>query len=262
MAEFTARDIYQAEFDPRAYLEYFNFGGGTLGDEAIEFYLGHFCKTFASGRLKGDTLVDLGSGPTIHQFLSACESFGSIVASEPVDRNRQEIEKWLKNKPGAFDWTPIVKYVCELEGNRDKWAEKEAKLRRTLKQVLDGDVLRSNPLEPVALPQADCLLDVECLEAACKDLSALRAALKNISSLLKLGGTLVSAGVLGCSFYMVGPRKFSFLVLTEEILRDALNTSGFAVVEFQEEPRFAKNMFDVCDFSGKYFLIARKEKEA
>ncbi|XP_054853946.1 nicotinamide N-methyltransferase-like [Eublepharis macularius] len=152
--------------------------------------------------------------------------------------------------------------TVELVAAVDKWAEKEAKLRRTLKQVLDGDVLWSNPLEPVTLPQADCLLDVECLEAACKDLSALRAALKNISSLLKLGGTLVSAGVLGCSFYMVGPRKFSFLVLTEEILRDALNTSGFAVVEFQSEPRFTKNMFNLCDYSGKYFFIARKEKEA
>ncbi|XP_060106565.1 nicotinamide N-methyltransferase-like [Heteronotia binoei] len=262
MAEFTGRDVYQAEFDPRAYLEYFQFGAGTLGDEALEFYLKQLCKTFAAGRLKGDTLLDLASGPTIHQFLSACESFGSIVASDPVDRNRQEIEMWLKKKPGAFDWAPIVKHVCELEGNRDKWAEKEAKVRKTVQQVLYCDVLQSNPLAPVTLPQVDCVLAVECLEAACKDLSSMQAALKNISSLLKLGGTLVLVGILGCSFYMVGSRKFSSLVLTEKNLRDALHATGFAVVEYEAEPRFDKDMYDACDFTSKFCLLARKEKEA
>ncbi|XP_077161846.1 nicotinamide N-methyltransferase-like [Paroedura picta] len=261
MADFTGRDVYQAEFDSRAYLEYFQFQAGTLGDEVIAFYLKQLCKTFASGHLKGDTLLDLASGPTIYQFLSACESFGNITASDPVERNRQEIEMWLKNKPGAFDWTPIVKYVCELEGTRDKWADKEAKMRRAIQQVLYCDVLQSNPLAPVSLPKADCVLAVECLEAACKDLSTMRAALKNISSLLKLGGALVLAGILGCSFYMVGPRKFSFLVLTEESLRDALHTTGFTVVEYEAEPRFDKDMFDACDFSEKYFVLARKEKE-
>nr|XP_056716362.1 nicotinamide N-methyltransferase-like isoform X2 [Euleptes europaea] len=262
MAEFTGRDVYQAEFDSRDYLEYFHFGEGTLGDEALEFYLKQLCKTFASGRLKGDTLIDLGSGPTIYQFLSACESYRSIIASDPVDRNRQEIEMWVKSKPEAFDWTPVVKYVCELEGNRDKWAEKEAKVRRTVQQILYCDVLQSNPLEPVTLPRADCMLSVECLEAACKDISTMQAALKNISSLLKLGGALALAGILGCSFYMVGTRKFFSLVLTEKHLRDALKASGFVVVEFEIEPRFAKDMLDVCDFSEKYFILARKEKEA
>ncbi|XDA84142.1 hypothetical protein R6Z07F_013962 [Ovis aries] len=32
--------------------------------------------------------------------------------------------------PGAFDWSPVVKYVCELEGNRNKWAEKEERACR------------------------------------------------------------------------------------------------------------------------------------
>lgn len=68
--------------------------------------------------MKGDTLIDIGSGPNIHQLLSACESFKEIIASDYTDRNHWELEKWLKNEPGAFDWTPVVEYVCELEGNR------------------------------------------------------------------------------------------------------------------------------------------------
>ncbi|XP_061448295.1 nicotinamide N-methyltransferase-like [Rhineura floridana] len=262
MAEFTGGDVYQAEFDPKAYLEYFKFGEGTLGDEVLEFVLGCFCKTFTSGRLKGETLIDIGSGPTIYQLLSACESFESIIASDYVDQNCQEIEKWLKNEPGAFDWTPVVKYVCKLEGKRDKWAEKEAKLRRTIKGVLKCDVHQSNPMGPSSLPQADCLLSAECLESACKDLSSFRAALKNISSLLKLGGHLVLSGVLGCTFYMVGPRTFSSLFLTEEFLREALGQGGFAITEFEMRPRIDKTMMETSDFSAGYFIVACKEKEA
>nr|XP_005315024.1 nicotinamide N-methyltransferase-like isoform X1 [Chrysemys picta bellii] len=118
MAQFTGGDDYQAEFDPKAYLGYFKFGEDTLGEKYLNFALKHYCKTFTSGVVKGDTLIDIGSGPTIHQLLSACESFKEIIASDYTDWNLRELEKWLKNEPEAFDWTPVVKYVCELEGNR------------------------------------------------------------------------------------------------------------------------------------------------
>uniref|UniRef100_A0A8C4YIJ0 Nicotinamide N-methyltransferase n=1 Tax=Gopherus evgoodei TaxID=1825980 RepID=A0A8C4YIJ0_9SAUR len=186
------------------------------------------------GVVTGDTLIDIGSGPTIHQLLSACESFKEII-------------------------TPVVKYMCELEGNRGKEAEKEAKLRKTIKQVLKCDVHQSNPMNPIVLPPADCLVSSLCLEAACKDLTTYRIALKNIGSLLKPGGHLVLSGVLGCSFYMVGPKRFSSLVLGEEFLREALSDTGFIIQEFEVLIR-DDNTDDSCDFSGKFFILARKEE--
>lgn len=68
--------------------------------------------------VKGDLLIDIGSGPTIYQLLSACESFKDIIASDYTDQNLVELEKWLKKDPGAFDWSPVVSYVCKLEGDR------------------------------------------------------------------------------------------------------------------------------------------------
>lgn len=70
------------------------------------------------GGVKGDLLIDIGSGPTIYQLLSACESFKEIVVSDYTDQNLRELQKWLKKEPGAFDWSPVVTYVCDLEGNR------------------------------------------------------------------------------------------------------------------------------------------------
>lgn len=70
------------------------------------------------GGVKGDLLIDIGSGPTIYQLLSACESFKEIIVSDYTDQNLRELQKWLKKEPGAFDWSPVVTYVCDLEGNR------------------------------------------------------------------------------------------------------------------------------------------------
>ncbi|CAM5121614.1 unnamed protein product [Natator depressus] len=260
MTEFTGGDVYQAEFDPKAFLEYFKFGEDTWRDDFLIFILKQYCKTFTSGGVKGDTLIDIGSGPNIHQLLSACESFKEIIASDYTDRNHWELEKWLKNEPGAFDWTPVVEYVCELEGNREKKAEKEMKLRKTIKQVLKCDVHKSNPMDPIILPPADCLISSLCLEAACKDLNTYHNALKNISSLLKPGGHLVLSGDLGCSFFMVGPKRFSCLVLREEFLREVLSETGFIIQEFEILFRDDNFIDDSSDFSGMYFILARKEE--
>uniref|UniRef100_A0A8D0E893 Indolethylamine N-methyltransferase n=1 Tax=Salvator merianae TaxID=96440 RepID=A0A8D0E893_SALMN len=230
MAEFTGGDVYQAKFDPKAYLEYFTLvAKGSMEEEYLALVLEHFCKTFTSGQVRGKILIDIGSGPTIYQLLSACEAFGDITVSDYLDQNIQEIEKWLKNEPGAFNWTPVVKYVCELEGNR---YEKEAKLRKTIKQLLKCDVHQGNPVDPVTLSLADCVISSECLESACRDHESYRAALRNMSSLLKHGGHLVLAGVLQTTFYMVGPHRFSSLFLTEEFLREAISSTGFAILEF------------------------------
>ncbi|XP_059587705.1 nicotinamide N-methyltransferase-like [Alligator mississippiensis] len=224
MAAFTGGEVYKTEFEPMAYLEYFKFGRGTLGDESLTFVLKHYCKTFTLGAVTGHTLIDIGSGPTIYQLLSACESFKEIIASDYIDQNCQELLKRLKNEPGAFDWTPVVQHVCELEGDRNKWAEKEGKLRGAIKRVLKCDVHKSNPLDPVVLPPADCLVSSLCLEAACKDHSSYCAALRN------------------------------------EFLRGALSATGFAIQEFDVLSRDDDTMQEIYHFSGMYFIVARKEK--
>lgn len=72
---------------------------------------------------------------------------------------------------------------------------------------------------------------------------------------------MILGGVLGCTFYRVGPHKFSSMFFTEEILKTGLSAAGFAIVEFTVEPRVFKTNMEDCDFSGKYVILARKEKE-
>ncbi|KFQ51377.1 Nicotinamide N-methyltransferase, partial [Nestor notabilis] len=117
---FTDAEFYQRSFDPQEYLREFCSLSNAQGqpNTLLTQSLRSLSKMFSLDGLSGHTLIDVGCGPTIYQLLSACERFQEIISLDYTDRNRWELEKWLKNEPGAFDWSPVVKYVCELEGDR------------------------------------------------------------------------------------------------------------------------------------------------
>ncbi|XP_063293008.1 nicotinamide N-methyltransferase-like [Pelobates fuscus] len=256
---FTGGDVYQFSFEPRDYLSSFcSFGKGR--DDILNFRLQKCFEAFKSGDIGGDVLIDIGTGPSIYQLLSACQAFKSIIATDFTDKNRQELEKWLKREPGAYDWSDFSKVVCELEGDREKWREKEEKLRSTIKHVLRCDVTKSNPLDPLVISPADGLISTLCLETACKDINSYRSALRNITSLLKPGGHLVLIGVLGDSFYKVGQQTFFCLPLDAQTVRGAVEDAGYTIKEMDVFliPDVASHL-DITDSYGNFFLVARKE---
>ncbi|NXU42256.1 NNMT methyltransferase, partial [Drymodes brunneopygia] len=257
-AIFTEGDFYQQHFDPQAYMnEYYNLTDSRKWAAGFtKQNLRTLHKIFSLDGLRGDTLIDVGCGPTIYQLLSACEHFQEIISLDYTDQNRRELEKWLKNEAGAFDWEPVVKYVCELEGDREKWAEKQEKVRKKVKQVLKCDVTKANPTSPVTLPPADCIVTTLCLEGACKDLATFRSALRNISTLLKPGGHLVMLTVLGETYYVFGKQIYSSLCLQKHEVEEAVVAAGFEVRLSEAQPYEADD--DTTDIKGILGLVARK----
>ncbi|XP_074072818.1 nicotinamide N-methyltransferase-like [Macrotis lagotis] len=209
------------------------------------------------GRVKGDVLIDIGSGPTIYQFLSACEFFKEIVATDYIDQNLEELNKWLKKEPGAFDWCPVVKYVCELEGDREKWTEKKEKLRERVKQFLKCYMIQSQTLDPISFPQADCLLSTYCLELAA-NLPTFQQSLKNLNGLLKPGGYVVLVTALKGNYYMVGDQRFSLLFLTQEEVEAALEKAGF--IKEKSEVILHHYSRANTDNDGVLYFVGRKTK--
>ncbi|XP_049641286.1 indolethylamine N-methyltransferase-like [Suncus etruscus] len=255
---FTGGDAYQQHFMPRDYLlTYYDFAGPSPEVEMLQFSLECLHKTFGSGGLRGETLIDIGSGPTIYQLLAACEAFQDITMSDFTDHNREELLRWLKKDPGAFDWTPAVKMACELEGNSGRWQEKEEKLRATVKRVLKCDANLANPLAPVVLPPADCVLSLLAMECACCSLEAYRAGLAHLASLLKPGGHLVTMVILQLSSYMVGKWEFSCLALEKEDVEQAVLGAGLEIMQLIHS---TKNYSPVsAPNKGACFIVARKK---
>ncbi|KAM3922652.1 nicotinamide N-methyltransferase-like [Leptodactylus fuscus] len=258
---FSSQQSYIDEFNPKDYLQtYYEPGEGTLLGEWTDFVLKNLHETFTLGGVRGETVLDFGTGPSIYQLLSACEVFDNIIVSDFLEQNRAEFQKWLKKDPDAFDWTHIIKSVCELEGNGDDVEEKAEKLRSKVKEVLKCDALKENPYDPVVLPPVDCLLSCLCLEAPCKDMKSFCNVLKNFQDLIKPGGHLMILSVMNSTFYYVGKSYFSSLTVKKEDLEMAFKEAGYQIEKAVYVPRTDRSRMDVSNFQELYFIHARKPK--
>ncbi|KAG8434463.1 hypothetical protein GDO86_012730 [Hymenochirus boettgeri] len=261
---FTGKEVYQEEFDPRGYLDlYYDPKSGLLvTDGTLDLTLRKLHETFFVRGVKGETMIDIGHGPAIYQDLSACESFKEIIGADYTDHGREYYERSLRNEPGTFDWTTVIQFVCDLEGNGKTVEEKREKLKHTVKKTIKCDVTKSNPMAPLVLPKVDCLLTIGCLECACKDHDTYRNVLKNIASLLKVGGHFIISEILNCTSYLSGGKRFSCLTLTEDFLKSAITDTGFFIVDWEVITRkYDKDKFSLCDHDSTAFVLARKVKD-
>ncbi|XP_041425242.1 indolethylamine N-methyltransferase isoform X2 [Xenopus laevis] len=208
--------------------------------------------------VKGETLIDIGQGPTIYQDLSACESFKEIIGAEYTERNREYYKKTLRNEPGIFDWTTVIQTVCDLEGKGTTVEEKREKLKKTVTKIIKCDINKSNPVEPLVLPRVDCVMAIGCLECV-RDLDSFCDALKNISSLLKVGGHLIIDELLNGTYYFLGGTRFSCVTLTEEFMRNAITDAGFAIIDLEVQAiNRDKQQYNISDNDSDIFILARK----
>ncbi|XP_063292350.1 nicotinamide N-methyltransferase-like [Pelobates fuscus] len=249
---------YENDFDARKYLDTFY----ALDPEAPEidkesqFLLKFIEHLVASGYLQGESLIEIGSGPSIHHILPASNSFKKIYLTDYNQGNLNEIEKWLQGKEDAFDWSPYMKYVCDLEGNSTTPEEKAEKIKKCV-SVLKSDVTKANPLEPNSLPPADCVIIAGCLICACKTVEDFKSGLKNTVSLMRSGGYLTLIDYMGASYYVVGKEKFPLLSINEDLVKQAIIEAGCVIEEF--------TMFKDFDFTEEVFdckkifcILARK----
>ncbi|XP_030638919.1 phenylethanolamine N-methyltransferase-like [Chanos chanos] len=265
LSEAELKTCYQ-HFDPAAYLQYIytppraNFDNK---DNIAPWQLGWLHRAFTEGDVKGDILVDIGSGPTLYQVMSGCERFRRVILSDFVEANCRELQNWLQGKSNSLDWTPFFQHVCKLEGRSpDAWSEKAQRLRSVVTDVLPIDVHQPHPLLPEALPPsgADCLISCYCLESASPDLASFNRALGHISSLLRQGGHLLLIGTLEMTFYYAAPELCIPAVrLDEAQLCSSLKNCGFQLLELSiyHLPQDMQKSTD--DAKSMFFVKAKKQ---
>ncbi|XP_044134395.1 nicotinamide N-methyltransferase-like [Bufo gargarizans] len=252
-----SEQMYINEFDPVVYYQtYYSAGKGGIATEWTDFALQNLHEIFCSG-VKGDILIDFGAGPGFYHLFSSCEVFNSIITSDFLEQNREQLEKWLKKDPAALDWSHFAKYVCELEGNRDNWEKKEETLRRKITKVLKCDALADKPFD-VPMPEADCLISCLCLENVCQDREAFINVLQKLKELLKPGGHIIIQSILNCSYYHIGNSCFSHLPLSKDDVEKSFKEAGYEIVKIKVLARSVKSEMEVSDSDGYYCIHARK----
>ncbi|XP_069498892.1 nicotinamide N-methyltransferase-like [Ambystoma mexicanum] len=215
---------------------------------------------FKPGDVKGDTLIYYGGCDTLGYLFPACRFFKEIILAEFLETKLQAARTWINKEPGAFDWSLAAKYVCELEGNREIGIEKEESLRGKITKLIKCEANEYHPVAPKLPTQVDCLLSTTFLELMCTDVDGYRKALKDMSSLVKIGGHLVLVPVLGCTFIMHGTFKLPILCLDEECVKAAVIDAGFLIKQSKNNKRVNQTKYSVLDLDSVFCLVACKEK--
>ncbi|CAM2108839.1 phenylethanolamine N-methyltransferase [Caretta caretta] len=257
-------ESYQ-KFNPRAYLQN-NYmpprADFSSEDCVVPWKLRCLAEAFTTGDIHGRTLIDVGSGPTIYQLLSACDHFEEIIATDYLEVNRAVLRRWVQGEPDGFDWSPYIKHVCRIEGKGEQWKEKEQKLRGKLRQILPIDVHQPEPLGSQVGQPADALVSTFCLEAVSPDRPSFERALSNVTTLLKPGGHFLLIGALEESFYLAGEAKLSVVPVSEADVKEALSKSGYHIHNFRSYLMPPSLKIGVDDVSGVFFVHAQKKPVA
>ncbi|KAJ1211561.1 hypothetical protein NDU88_006919 [Pleurodeles waltl] len=259
----TWTSLYQKYFQAEScFATYFTADSEFTGDSVIQ-PMRQLQHAFASVIDKGDTLVFYGFITNMNMLFPACDFFKEITIMDVLDTNLQYAENWLKHHPKAFNWTQCFKSIQVNEEERQKWITNEEKLRRTItmKNFMKLDLSESGPVAPKSFPQVDCLLCPYTLTFLCKDHASFISTLKNMTSLLKVGGHLILFVFIQCTYLYIADFKLPILCINDDFVKNVLSEQGFLIKEAQLKHRVNQTKISVMDFSHIMFLVASKVKD-
>ncbi|XP_053308364.1 indolethylamine N-methyltransferase-like [Spea bombifrons] len=244
---FNAKQLLQTLYSPSA--------DQAIKEDLLYFPINKLHNAVASGKITGTSLVDISFGPVVYQILAIGEQFSDISVLKATDQCVAEVNAWLKGDSGAFDWSSVSKYIADLEGSRDKWEEKEKKVKAAVKKVLKYERGKQTIVDPSVVPKADCMISMWLNEVASTDREGFIRHLKKMSALIKLGGQLILFTGLNGTFLDIGGQRFNIFLLTEPVLKTALAEAGFSVTMFESKLSVPKPQTDVQSYA---FITAMK----
>ncbi|XP_035664686.1 nicotinamide N-methyltransferase-like [Branchiostoma floridae] len=260
----SEQEEYEYFKNAREYLDYFysDLTGAKCPDEGewMPWSMEQFHRTFSQDKGYGGRLLDVGSGPTVYQLVSASRVFPEIVCSDFHKGALAEIKKWKESDTCAFDWSPFFQHVAGLEGS--SWESRQDQLRSAIKDVVPCDVFNPNPLHPGMFQPFDAIISAYCLESACYDKgrSAYTQAVRNISTLLKSGGHLVLQTYIGVTYWIdkEGNKTPDSLCLDTDFVLKTLSEAGFTELETSEYKTPEREKCYYSDIKGILHVTGKK----
>jgi nicotinamide N-methyltransferase len=211
---------------PRAYLERY-YATVDAEDEVLLTFLHD---VFSASGVRRD-LLDIGSGPTVYQFLSASKNIGRMVATDPFAANLNEIAAWRDYSSDAFNWDPFVNYVARLENDAQSDA---ASIKARTRAALACDTLgavTSQDLHSLARHQTfDIVSSYFCFDAVSETEREFAHCVEAACGVLRPDGVLVLSVLKNACRYQVNGDAFPVLVMDERKLTDILCGCGLKVL--------------------------------
>ncbi|XP_077312046.1 indolethylamine N-methyltransferase-like [Lithobates pipiens] len=255
----TTHKLYHVHgMDSRSYLDmYFsNKEEMVFAEDTLKFPMAMFHYQLNLGRSEGTFLIDISLGSNIHHLYSASKFFKKIVLLRFQEKCIMELNRWLHNRTGAYDWSHTSSAAAELEGTRDQFQEKEMRLKSSIKQILKCDFEQEDITSPVLLPISDCIISAGILEIISKNEDEYIKNLEKIIKLLKHGGQLLIIAIIDATYWVAGAERFHCFKCNEEFVKNALGKVGLAIDYYAVQRR--RNVSDLTDYKAMLFIVGRK----
>ena len=231
MAEcYLDQNKYIKEFNPEGYLNSYLCDPILFSPEIS--HLVHFYSSTFSG--DSVSILEYSGGPSLLHMVPAARKASKIVFSDFLQQNRIEVNKWLANDPGAFDWTSCIEQTLILEGETPdeiKIQKRAAMLREKVHAVVSCDLSSSSLMERGYEGLVNC---TGVLDSICSTVEQFSLGVKKLSSLVKGEGYLILNNDYTSESYFVGDAEFvTPLNVMESDIKDAFYSSEFSEVAFE-----------------------------
>jgi hypothetical protein len=247
---------YQAEFDPRRYLEEY-YAMLEIGeeDQAISQRV---CHWLANNDRYFQSAIDIGSGPVIaYPFLFA-DRVEHLDFADYLPGNLAEIRKWLTSDADAFNWDGMLgSMLRHLTGSASDMARKKQRLRTVTRDLLHVDLCRSSILDVDR--KYDLVTSFHCAECVARDREDWRAMFQKILGLAKPGGSFFFSIMKNAVRYQILGKWFPVTPLDESAVLQRLKELG---IDDCEITTHACPEFEDSGFSEVLLVSGRVLEEA
>ncbi|XP_046556483.1 nicotinamide N-methyltransferase-like isoform X1 [Haliotis rubra] len=251
------RDDYNDKFSPIAYLTYY-WSNDRVQQDWFQFQLDGGYNYLRHEAISGTRLLDLGCGPNLGSMIGAPDHFTHIVMADFSPANLEVIKGWVRGDDVNFSWSHVCQYyVKQFALDPAFESTRLPSLKTYIKDVVQCDVLQSEPLGSSYTGFFDCVFSSYCLETASRDIDTYRRSVLNVSSLLRDGGHFVMRGACGEHCYPVDGQNFHSLALSPGQLTTALTDAGLKVKELKIEGVDDPDAADANKIHG-YCVLAKK----
>ena len=200
-----------------------------------------FTKFFSQFPDNSVTMLDYGGGPNVFPLIVGAEKVKRYVHSDYAKNNRDEVERWRKMEPKAFDWKDNIRRCLKLEGKTgtdEEVLKREERMRSVLEAVVYCDAKSDKVIAEGYEGAYDIVTCSFCLECVFKSIESLSEAIGRISTLVKPGGYLItttssidnnSAPYLFDQIPIAGFKYGSFLCAPAQSYVDVFKANGYEV---------------------------------
>ena len=228
MDEYLDQQMYQESFDPRAYFKSL-YCNPTVSTPKLQSNIS-FYASFPDASLE---ILEYGGGPSLRDLIAAAPKASKIIFSDYTKQNEEEVQKWINRDPEAFDWTPTIRHVLELEGKGTDTTEVEKReecLRRSIKAVVHCDLAAKPIVEKGYEGPYDVVNCSWVLDSICETKEQYFDGVKKLSTLVKKGGYLILTLGIEYETYDAGEEFETPLNVTVGDIKEAFTASGFSEI--------------------------------